>query len=177
MSQPESGLPRLGSLAQSARSKQLNTARGLLIFIGVATILFNVIQLMIVKDQIKKGIDQEISARLLPGQQVNEVERQKIENAAIVFAYILCGSLIFLGLLFVVFGLIVKLFPVPVTVISLVLYLGAIAVFAVLNPPSLGAGIIIKIFIVIALVKAIQSAIAYQKAERSAAMQVSLAEE
>ena len=177
MSESESALPRLGSLAQSARSKQLNTARGLLIFIGIATILFNIFQLLTVRNQVKKEMDEGGHALVLPRQQIDAVERQNIEDATIVVAYIFCGALIFLGLLFVIFGLIIKLFPVPVTVISLVLYLGAIAVFAVLNPASLGAGIIIKILIVIALVKAIQSAVAYQKAQRSATLQATLAEE
>jgi hypothetical protein len=46
-----------------------------------------------------------------------------------------------------------------------------------LNRASLTAGLIIKIFIIVALSKAIQSAIAYQRAQKSAALQASLAEE
>jgi hypothetical protein len=49
------------------------------------------------------------------------------------------------------------------TVTALTLYLGGNAVFGVLNPASLGAGWIMKIFIVIALFKAVQAAFAYQK--------------
>jgi hypothetical protein len=174
---PEPALPRLGSLAQSARSKQLNTARGILIAIGILTVLVNGIQLAMARDLVKKEMDKAIQAQMGPGQRVDPAERERIENTQIFFVQLVCGGLIFLGVLFVIFGLIIKLFPVPVTVTSLVLYVGITVVFAVLDPASLGAGLIIKILIVVALVKAIQSAIAYQKAQRSEALQVSLAEE
>ncbi len=163
MSEPESESSRLGSLAQSARSKQLNTARGILLFIGIVIILFNGFQMAMVRNEVKKALDEGIRKQMGPGAQVDARERQNIEDAAIVFGYLVCGAFIFLG--------------VPVTVASLVLYIGATVVTGLLNPASLGAGLIIKIFIIVALSKAIQSAIAYQRAEKSAALQASLAEE
>jgi hypothetical protein len=70
---------------------------------------------------------------------------------------------VILGVIFVVCGIIIKAFPVPVTIISLVLYVLAAVGFGILHPPSLAAGLIIKVIIVIALAKAIQSAVAYEK--------------
>jgi predicted RND superfamily exporter protein len=57
---------------------------------------------------------------------------------------------------------------VPITIISLVLYLGATAIFAYLAPETIAAGIIIKVIIIIGLAKAIQAAIAYENDRRVA---------
>ena len=177
MSEPESESSRLGSLAQSARSKQLNTARGILLFIGIVIILFNGFQMTMVRNEVKKGMDQAIRQHFGPGAQVDAQERQNIEDVAVVFGYLICGAFIFLGVLYLIFALVIKLFPVPVTIASLVLFICTIVVNGLLNQASLTAGLIIKIFIIVALSKAIQSAIAYQRAEKSAALQASLAEE
>jgi hypothetical protein len=52
---------------------------------------------------------------------------------------------------------------VPATALGLILYVGAFAIFAAMDPASIAQGIIIKIIIIVGLVKALQSALAYQK--------------
>jgi hypothetical protein len=147
--------PRLGSLAQKARGKQLGQARAILIVIGILTVIFNLIDLVALHSQVSQ----------LPAQALN--------TGFVVFAYGLDLSLIALGILFVVFGVIIYRFPVPVTVLSLVLYiLGTLVTFgliAAVNPAGLGAmgfGIIIRIAIIVGLVKAVQSALAYERERR-----------
>jgi hypothetical protein len=66
-------------------------------------------------------------------------------------------------MVFIACGLLVQRHPVPVTITALALYLGSMAIFGLVNPASLASGLIIKIFIVIGLFKAVQAAIAYQK--------------
>ena len=68
-----------------------------------------------------------------------------------------------LGALFIVLGLMVKSYPVPITILSLVLYVAATLAFAALDPQTIVQGFIFKIIIVVALVKAIQAALAYQR--------------
>ncbi len=58
----------------------------------------------------------------------------------------------------------IKQYPVPISITSLVLYLGATVVMGVLNWQTLLQGIIIKVIVIVVLVKAVQAAIAYQKA-------------
>lgn len=145
----------LGSLAQSARQSSLKQARVILIVVGVLTILVNLFGLM--------NIDNEI----------REVQRQHpgiviSEEVVRVARLIYIGSA-GLGVVFVILGITVYSAPLVCTVTGLVLYLGGIAVFAVLEPESIIRGIIIKIFIIIGLVKAVQAAAAYErevKAER-----------
>jgi hypothetical protein len=160
-------VPKLGSLAQAARGKQLNQARGILIAIGILTIVLNAIFLALARDQVEKEAEAEIAKQGGRGRVViNEAQFKQAKEEAVQFVIIANSVAIFLGVLFVIFGLIVKTFPVPVTVLSLVIYIGAVLVFGVLDPRTLGAGIIWKIIIVVALVKAIQTALAYEREKR-----------
>jgi uncharacterized membrane protein (DUF485 family) len=81
-----------------------------------------------------------------------------------------------LGAVFILFGVIIHKFPVPITITSLVLYIGAIAIFAYIQIANSGKGadqaaiiaalsegIIFKIIIIVSFIKAIQAAISYQR--------------
>ena len=61
-----------------------------------------------------------------------------------------------------VFGLIIKQFPVPITITSLVLYILAIVVFGLLDPATLIQGIVLKIILIFGLFRAIKAARAFQ---------------
>lgn len=166
METPQDKLPRLGSLAQAARGKQLNQARWTLIFIGALMLIVNGAFLYNSPSEVKKVLDKEIGQQ---GALANPAHVKEAEQMLQLMAYVIYGGAALLGLLFIVFGLIIKLFPVPVTITSLVLYVLASAGFAILNPASLAQGILIKIIIVIGLFKAIQAAFAYQREKAEAA--------
>jgi len=153
------GLQPLGSLAQSARLKQLNVARWTLIVIGVITIAVNGYQFVILREEVGKMNDQ---TRNMGNAQINQAKRREIEGQ-VSMATIMIGGFVFLGCVFVVLGLLVKTFPVPITIMGLVLYLVGNAATALADPTLVMKGAIIKIFIIIALVKAIQAAMAYQR--------------
>jgi hypothetical protein len=159
--------PKLGSLAQAARGKKLGEARGILLFIGILTIIANGVLLALARDQIKKEIDKEVLKAGGPAN-VDPAQVKQAEDQAFALVALVNGVAIGLGVLFVVFGIIVKRFPVPITIISLVLYIGAGLGFAALNPASLAQGLIIKIIIVVALIRSIQAALAYEREEREA---------
>jgi predicted RND superfamily exporter protein len=159
----------LGSLAQAARGKQLRQARNILITIGVLTVLFNAFLLMTVRSRVRADLDRGVQKVRAQGMQVDQSAVQQIEESLTRLNYLITGVLIFLGILFVVFGFIVQLYPVPVTILSLTLYIGAAVIFGILDPATLLQGIIFKIIIVVALAKAIQSAITYQQEQARAA--------
>ena len=75
--------PGAKSLAQSARMKSLNQARVALIVIGVITIAANLIFGMMAESAVKEEIDKELTARGLNRGTVNQIELQKVENAAL----------------------------------------------------------------------------------------------
>jgi hypothetical protein len=144
-------------LAQSARDKQLNQARWLLIVVGLLTMALNGYLAATARTQ----LEQEVRKQGIVIGRAEEFDHavRLVTMIGIVAAL--------LGALFVVFGLIIKLYPVPVTVLSLVLYVGATLVFAAINPQTLVAWLIFKIIIVVVLISAIKAAIAYEK-ERAA---------
>ena len=159
---PVSGRKPLGKLTQSARGAELGKARRILLVVGVLTLLANVGTFFFAENLADNLIKAEQMKQ--PGLMVSPAERDTFINATKVAS----GLVALLGGLFVVFGLIVQKFPVPITVASLVLYIGQVAIFAVIIPGSLVSGIIFKLIIVVALVKAVQAAIAMQREDREA---------
>src|SRR5262245_32210373 len=130
----------LGSLAQSSRSKQLKQARGVLIAIGVLTIGVNAFFAFSMRSQVKTALEAEVQKAQGQGMVVDRGKLQQVEESAVRFGYMLAAVFIALGVVFVVFGLIVQKYPVPITVTSLVLYVGAVAVTGWLDSTTLLQG-------------------------------------
>jgi hypothetical protein len=166
--------PRSQSLAQAARGKHLSTARNVLIAIGVLTILFNAFFLFQVPNQVRMELNQELARQRIV---VNAADRQQAEQLMLMVSYAIHGGTILLGVVFIVCGLLVKRFPVVVTILSLVLYLASVAVFGVVNPATIPMGLVFKIIVVICLIKAIQSAFAYQREQALEARRLELADD
>lgn len=143
---------KLGSLAQSARMTNLNAAMGILIFIGVLLIAFHTYELVTARDQLNAELRK---------QGLVVLDQQQFEQVLMIVRVIVGGA-VALGVIFVILGLLVKKFPVPVTIAGLVLFLLYQLVIIVLDPANLARGIIIKIFIIAGLIKAIGAALAYQ---------------
>lgn len=131
----------LGSLAQKARTNHLKSARGILIFVGVLTMIVNLVVLSFLDTLIQKEA---------PG--ASPEEMQAIKDVA----YVIQGGFVLLGAVFVVLGLLVYRYPVVTTVLGLVLYVAG----AVLSGLQ---GIVLKIVIIYFLFRAVQAAFAYQK--------------
>jgi len=151
--------PGLGSLAQSARKTSLNGTRWLLIIIGLLTIAANAV----VATQARVMIQKEIQKNLGPGVQINKEEFEKVVQLTQVVSGVMAG----VGLLFVLGGIALYSLPVPITVGALIIYVGSAAVFALLDPTSIAKGLVVKVVIVVALIRAVSTAVAYQR-ERSA---------
>jgi len=157
----------LGRLAQSARSKQLRSARGIMIFVGVMTVVMNAVFYGLVEGQVQAEIDREIS-RLPVGTVADPVKVQEVKETAVRTAQLINGGAIVLGLAFLGCAVMVKAKPVPATITALSLYIGSAAVFGMIDPALLTTGWPMKIIVTLALVKAVQAAIAYQKEEAAA---------
>ena len=151
----------LGSLAQSARSKQLKTARVTIFVIGVLTILANLGVAMLSDSR----IDEE--AKKLQGQGM--IVDQKAIEAAKRETQLTCAGFAAVGVVFIVMGFFVNAYPVPITISALVLYLAGNAISAVMDPTTIAQGIIIKIIIIAGLVRSIKAALEYER-ERSPVM-------
>jgi hypothetical protein len=153
----------LGSLGQQARLKNLRTARIIFIIVGLLTIAVNVFGLGMARELVNAEIDKEVAAIRRQGNEVDPVELEKVRAALVRTVQVMSLALIAVGIVYLVFAGIVQKYPVPITISGLVIYVAAAAIFAVLDPSTIAQGIIVKVLIVIGLVKAVQSAIAYQR--------------
>ncbi len=145
----------LGNLAQAARKKKLQSARWILIGIGILQVVFSLL-LIVGAPQLA---DKEI--RKLRGQGIdvpNEVRERAIRSIRLVNSIGLAA-----GVLFVIFGMAIYSRPVPITIASVVIYVGVNALFGMFEPNSLIRGVLLKIIIVVALVRAVQTAIAFEQ--------------
>ncbi len=158
-------LSSLTSLSQSARMKQLKSARMILIFVGVITVALNGFFYTQAEEMVNNEIRNLQMQRIPIEGDVNQIRDQAVKVTRLIH-----GGTVALGVVFILLGVAVKSFPVPATVLGLVLYLGSIAVFAVINPASLLQGFILpcdmKIIFIYCLFKAVHSAIGYQRYEQ-----------
>jgi hypothetical protein len=159
---PPPAFSGLGNLAQSARGKELKSARTIMLVIGILSILVNGFVFSSAEGAVQEEIDKEIS-KLGPGFEVDEDKVAEIKSQAVGTTRLVSGGGIALGLIFIACGVLVQRHPVPTTITALALYLASMAIFGLVNPSSITSGLIIKFFIVVGLFKAVQAAIAYQK--------------
>jgi magnesium-transporting ATPase (P-type) len=152
-------LPRLGSLAQSARNKHLKQARNTLLWVGILMGVvqgaFFFVEMGQVKDEIRK-------AGVAPAQ------AQQAETTAQIFLKLFHGSAIAVSVIFVAMSFFVQRHPVPILVTALALFIGLQVVFALADPMNIVRGAIVKIIVIVALAKALQAGIAAQREEREA---------
>lgn len=134
----------LANLGQEARLKQLRTARWILIIVGIICVAGNIFAYYLLEGEIKK----------LGG----NVDLEKIK----IFQYLVYGS-VAIGALFVVMGIFVYQFPVPITLTGLILYIVIAFGPALFNPETIFHGILLKILIIAGLLRAFQAAQAYER--------------
>ncbi len=144
----------LGSLAQSARGKEIKQARVILVLIGLLTLAGNAFFLF----NTPREVEQVIRQANIEPEEVGQV-RQTVT----IFCYTVYGGLALMGVLFLVFAMIIKSYPVPITIISLVLYILATIGIGYLNPASIASGIFLKVIIVVGLFRAVKAARAYER--------------
>jgi hypothetical protein len=159
----------LGSLAQEARLKHLNTAKWILIVVGILTIGVNAFQYANIEEVIDDELAQVLKREGVARNEVDPGVFNEVRQTAIQNVRLLCGALILVGFAYIGMGIFVKRYPVPLTIAGLVLYVAAALIFAVLNPMTLVQGIIFKILIVVGLAKAVQAALAYERERKAAA--------
>lgn len=165
MSPKSSGGDNQGRPANSAGSKQLVLARTILLIVGVLTATVNIFIIANPRVMVKKIIEKKIKT-LPSGRVVDLVKMKEVEDKAVRTAKLVAGTSAMLGFLFIVLGIIVTKYPVPVTILALILYIGGIVVFGFLEPLTVMQGWIIKLLIIFGLVKSLQSTTTYRRSKR-----------
>ncbi len=166
----------LGSLSQKARKTSLRSARIAMFFVGVITLAVNLFFALTAEKMVNAQLDKEVADLQRSGMVFDQAKLNQIRETAIqstqFSGYIFAG----MGVIFIALGLAIYKAPVPCTVTALVLFIGGwIATVAIVAADgeaeevgkAIGRGIFIKIIIIVVLVKAIQSAKAYQREQES----------
>jgi hypothetical protein len=143
----------LGSLAQSARIKQINQARILMYVIGILHLL------------VGGGFF------LLASSLENNPANNPPQLGPAAPAALRLGGVITIGIgvVFLILGALTKKYPVPTTVLGLIIY-GTNVAISLANSGGQGIlGMIIPVIIIIALIRSVQAAIVYQREKNQAA--------
>jgi hypothetical protein len=93
---------------------------------------------------------------------VNQADHGNLERNLKLVRIILAVA-IFLGVIYAGLGLMVKSYPVPITIVALVLYIGTILVLAFIEPQTLVQEIIVKVVFVVGMIKALHAALTYKR--------------
>ncbi len=110
---------------------------------------------------------------------IDDAKVNEFKDAQVRAVTIVGGGFAAVGVAFVILGLFLKRFPVPIAIGSLILYLGwtAVNVYFAHDAESLTRGVIFRIITIVALIKAIQAAIAYEHDRRAAEIKAAVAAE
>jgi hypothetical protein len=157
----------MASLSQAARKKQLRIARNILFLLGVVKIVISAYFFSTIDAKVNENVQQQVQHALQRGKIMGKEEIAQATERAKNIERIIWGVAGAMGGVFVFFGLMVKRYPVPITVSSLLLYLLTTAVFGIIEPLSLMEVLFFKIFAVFALMRSVQAAFAYQRMESS----------
>lgn len=160
----------LGSLKDQARSKNLRSARISLVIAGIVTIILGMANYFVGEKQFSDLIQKELRNGTLDASEVPEVKA-----ALMRMLVLLCGGLVGVGVIFLVFAIMVRTYPLFCTVGGLILYIGYNLIMAFLISLENGGDAVLfllsgwwwKLIIFIGLFKGIKSAMAYQR-ERAA---------
>jgi hypothetical protein len=134
-----------------------------MIIVGVLTIGLNGFMFLNTHNEVEEVVKKQISDVRARGLIEDQASVEQFRHRVTLFCQLIYGGTVVLGVVFVVLGMMVYAYPVPATVLGLVLYIGAAAVFGFLSPATLLQGLLFKIIVVVALVKSVQAAIAYQR--------------
>jgi hypothetical protein len=163
--------PPLGSLAQVARLKLLRRAQGFMLVAGLFVIF--------VQGSLFFNVEDEIEIKLLQDGRMNRAMVGPVQLAELRrLCYLVYGIGIGMGLFFLLMIPIIRVAPVPATVLALVVYIGGVVAFIALTPATLPDfhyfvggisdvhGFFWKILIFLQLMGSIGVAVAYEREKR-----------
>ena len=156
---PATGRKPLGKLAQSAQGKEIKKARIALIAAGLILILQNGIFYAMSEVEVDAVLKLEVE-KLGPGMVADPAELAQARTRLLGIVHVIYGAFMGAGAVLVGLGIAVTKYPLAFTITGLVIYLGTIAIFAVLNPLTLASFWLIKLIVIVCLFKAIQAAAA-----------------
>ncbi|HEY4312133.1 MAG TPA: hypothetical protein VGN12_21980 [Pirellulales bacterium] len=164
MSTDSPELPSLGSTATSSpeslahrgREKSLRQARSLLIIIGLLMVVVYAVTTI--------RMPEEVRQEAIKLQEQGQLITRQAREAIVRINQVIACAFVALGVIFVVLGLALRSYPVPIAITAFVLYLAAVVVTGLIDPTTFARGLLVKLIVAATLVKAILAAVAYRRA-------------
>lgn len=157
----------LVSLAQVARVRTLNTARMIMIIIGVLSVLWNAVAILASRANYESQVDEVLQYAGLTHDDLDQERYTAAKAAALGRALAVNGGGVLVGLTFIFLGTAMYRSPVTMSIVGLVLYGTVTLALSLFDPLTLTRGVLVKIIIIAALAKAIGSAAAYDHGTRA----------
>jgi len=139
----------------------LRVLRIVLWAIGVLSLLSGTIEIALTKQVVKNAVDRELAKRPA-GTFVDPAAIERAERLVRIEGIVFLG----LGFTYVVFAMIVKVYPLPVALLSLLLYVGTAVTQLAMAPEAflrINVWFFVRIIFFIGILAAPQAAIGYHK--------------
>ncbi|HEY4310009.1 MAG TPA: hypothetical protein VGN12_11200 [Pirellulales bacterium] len=137
--------------------RSLQEPRALMFVIGILTVAINGFGMARLRNDVEAVIEQHEA-------EGHDVDSAKLERS-IRSIQLINGGFVALGIVFIALGLAINSYPVPTTLLALVLFLGGIAISAIVDPTTIAQGGLFKIIATVGLAEAIRSAVSYRRLE------------
>jgi hypothetical protein len=149
--------PIVSPQKQAIYTKELKSARTILIVVGVIQLLFGIYFMTQVRKTFDEAAQAEVSA-MGSGYQVDPVLLEQAWEERKVIMYAATAVPLLLAVFFFVMAALVYRKPVGITLTSLIVFIAAHVADAVMEPSQIYKGILLKIIFIAILWKAYQSA-------------------
>jgi hypothetical protein len=163
---------QFGSLSEAAQLQKLKSAKVALWIVGILTICLNGFMFVRADKEYDDALEAEVhkqggsmaALQKLDAETKGAIDKERTDVVGKL--HLIYGAGLGLGAIFIICALMVNRKPVVATMTGLVLYLGGIAAFAVIDSSNLAKGLLIKIVIIAVLASAVKAAIAYERDKR-----------
>jgi hypothetical protein len=148
---------------QEARAKLLRKIRFMLVAMGVLMLVAYGFAFSTAKSDVKGAVEELAAQFQKRGTPVDPAQLKQIEAAAVWTQQWAAGVFLAVGVAYVVFGVLVFRWPVPITILALALYVISLAVIGLTDPQQLTSYPAIKVIIVVGLWRAFAAARSYER--------------
>jgi hypothetical protein len=121
--------------------------------------------------QVDRLVDSQVHQQFNGQRVMDEVEEQaavaQLRNRLTSFLYFMLGAAVVFGVVYMILGIIVYVYPLRATIGGLVLFVASMVLFGVLAPQTLWAGLLPKVVIIVALAASVRTAVAWRVSPKS----------
>lgn len=144
------------SVTQKSRKQQFRRSKGVLLLVGGLTLVIYLFLFTQAGDEVNRALWDQL-------RDVDAATRKQHTDAVLQIVRIYYGVNAAIGIVYCILAMLVKRYPVASTASGLGLFVASNVISYLLSPEMVGAGLVYKAFIALALFESYRAATAYQK--------------